>query len=319
MDIDRKYTCSISYGKLRIPVYRVYAQPLAGINVIPESRFTGRANTLFALELDVEVFGNNFLPAYTEGDNSNVIATDTMKNFVLRQSLAFDGATLEELLAFLGERFLETYAQIQSLRLTARELPFLPVPRPGHAIAQESQVLFRHSHNDFTQASMTFTRDEHLQVAITSHSCSRMNLELFKVTGSAFTRFVRDEYTTLPDRHDRPLFIHLEVSWTYADIDTLIAPDHALYVPAEQVRDLIEGVFDSFVSESIQHLVYKFGRRLLERFPQLASVSFEAQNRTRDLIVEAENQGKEKVYSDPFSAFGTIRLSFQTHASSHAV
>jgi hypothetical protein len=40
-------------------------------------------------------------------------------------------------------------------------------------------------------------------------------------------------------------------------------------------------------------------------------VTFDAQNRTRDLVVEAENHGKEKVYTDPFSAFGTIRLSFQ--------
>lgn len=317
--MDRQYTCSISYGKLRIPVYRVYAQPLAGINPIPESHFSGRANTLFALEVDVEVFGDNFLPAYTEGDNSNVVATDSMKNFVLRQSLAFSGATLEELLAFLGQRFLATYAQMQSLRLTARELPFLPTPLPGAATSQESQVLFSRSHNDFAQASMTFARDAQGQAAITSHRCSRIDLELFKVTGSAFTHFVQDEYTTLPERQDRPLFIHLDVSWTYADVAALTASDHALYVPAEQVRDLIEVVFDGFVSESIQHLVYEFGSRLLERFPQLVSVTFEAQNRTRDLVVEAENQGKEKVYSDPFSAFGTIRLSFQARNPSKDV
>ena len=67
--MQSNYTCSISYGKMRIPLYRVYAQPLEGVRAIPESRFTGRANTLFALEVDVEVFGDNFLPAYTQGDN----------------------------------------------------------------------------------------------------------------------------------------------------------------------------------------------------------------------------------------------------------
>src|SRR3984893_17309935 len=143
--MDRNYTCSISYGKLRIPVYRVHAHPLVGISSIPESGFAGRANTLFALEVDVEVFGNNFLPAYTEGDNSNVVATDSMKNFVLRQSLAFTGSTLEELLVFLGECFLTTYVQMQSLRLTVRELPFLPA---DSADSQERAVLFSRSHND---------------------------------------------------------------------------------------------------------------------------------------------------------------------------
>jgi urate oxidase len=309
--MERNYPCTISYGKLCIPVYRVYAHPLVGINAIPESRFTGRANTLFALEIDVEVFGNNFLPAYTEGDNSNVVATDSMKNFVLRQSLAFTGSTLEDLLAILGERFLTTYAQMQRLRLTARELPFAPAQLPGEPAApapEESLVLFSRSHSDFTQASMTFARDEQQQPVITSHRCGRINLELFKVTGSAFTHFVQDEYTTLPEREDRPLFIHMDVSWTYTDVAALTNSDHALYVPAEQVRDLIQVTFDAFVSESIQHLVYELGCRLLERFPQLASVTFDAQNRTRDLVIAAENNAREKVYSDPFTAFGSIRL-----------
>lgn len=309
--MDRNYACSISYGKLRIPVYRVYARPLEGISLIPESRFSGRANTLLALEIDVEVFGDNFLPAYTTGDNSNVVATDSMKNFVLRQSLAFAGSTLEELLAFLGERFLATYAQMQTLRLTARELPFVPTS----GVSQESAVLFSRSHSDFAQVSMTFARNEQ-QTIITSHRCSRIDLELFKVTGSAFTNFVQDEYTTLPERQDRPLFIHLDVSWTYADSAALTSSDHAHYVAAEQVRDLIQVVFDEFVSESIQHLVYEFGCRLLDRFPQLATVTFEAQNRTRDLVVAAEDGGKEKVYTDPFTAFGTIRLSFRASKQS---
>ena len=307
----RNYTCTISYGKLRIPVYRVYAHPLVGISPIPESRFTGRANTLFALEVDVEVFGNNFLPAYTQGDNSHVVATDSMKNFVLRQSLTFTGSTLEDLLVFLGKRFLTTYEQMQSLRLTARELPFESATladETSAAAPQESQVLFKRSHDDFAQASMTFARDEQQQPVITSHRCGRVNLELFKVTGSAFTRFVQDEYTTLPEREDRPLFIYLDVYWTYSDITAFTGSEYTLYVPAEQVRDLIQVVFSEFVSESIQHLVYEFGCRLLERFPQLASVTFDAQNRTRDLVVAAEDDGREKVYSDPFSAFGSIRL-----------
>src|SRR5712691_12052050 len=92
----------ISYGKAQVPLYRVYATPMQGITPIPESSFTGKDNTLFALEVDVEVFGNNFLPAYTHGDNSNVVATDTMKNFILKQALGFQGSTIEGFLALLG-------------------------------------------------------------------------------------------------------------------------------------------------------------------------------------------------------------------------
>ena len=96
MGVENRY--SISYGKMCVPVYRVYAHGLSGITSIPESLFKGRENTLFAFEVDVEVFGDNFLPAYTRGDNSNVVATDSMKNFILQQALEFEGATLEEFL-----------------------------------------------------------------------------------------------------------------------------------------------------------------------------------------------------------------------------
>jgi urate oxidase len=309
--MNQNYTFRISYGKLHVPLYRVYAQPLSGIIAIPESNFTGRSNTIFALEVDVEVFGNNFLPAYTEGDNSNIVATDSMKNFILRQALTFEGSTLEGLLDLLGRRFLLTYPQMEGLRLTARELPFSPVqiPKPESGTWEESKVLFHRSHNDLATATLDFSRDGEKPV-ITDHSCGRINLELFKVTGSAFTRFVHDEYTTLPERVDRPLFIDLDVYWTYTSANILLKPDLSGYVPSEQVRDLIQVVFETFVSESIQHLVYEMGRRLLERFPQLASVTFNAQNRTRDLVIASEVDEKVKVYTDPFTAYGNIKLTF---------
>jgi urate oxidase len=304
---------TISYGKLKVPVYRVYAHPLSEIAHIPESQFTGRANILFALEVDVEVFGNNFLPAYTQGDNSNVVATDSMKNFVLRQALDFEGATVEDFLHILGRRFLQTYAQMELIRLTARELPFnnLLVPQRDGATFQPSAVLFSRSHGDFTFATLEFARDNTLPI-VTDHQCGRLSLELLKVTGSAFTRFVHDEYTTLPERIDRPLFIYLDAHWKYKDITDLLASDHARYVPAEQVRDVIQVVFHEFVSESIQHLVYEMGRRLLTRFPQLAQVSFSAQNRTRDQIAVSDSDEKIKVYSDPFSAYGIIKLTMNS-------
>ena len=108
----------ISYGKGQVSLYRTYAQPLSGLAPIPESAFVGRDQTLFALEVDVQVFGQNFLPAYTEGDNSNVVATDTMKNFIHTQALAYEGATLEGFLAFLGRQFLGAYPQMQALRVS---------------------------------------------------------------------------------------------------------------------------------------------------------------------------------------------------------
>ena len=242
-----------------------------------------------------------------------------MKNFILRQALTFEGSTLEGLLDLLGRRFLLTYPQMEGLRLTARELPFSPVQIPGQENDswEESKVLFQRSHNDLAVATLDFSRDEEEPV-ITAHSSGRVNLELFKVTGSAFTRFVHDEYTTLAERVDRPLFIHLDIYWNYISETTLLNPDYSGYVPSEQVRDFVQVVFETFVSESIQHLVYEMGHRLLERFPQLASVTFEAQNRTRDLVTSLGLNGKVKVYTDPFAAYGNIKLTLSRNVSGTA-
>ncbi len=305
------YRYTISYGKARVPVYRIYATPLTGIPAIPESSFTGRDNILFAAEIDVEVFGENFLPAYTEGDNSNVVATDSMKNFILRHALEYEGATLEGYLDLLGHAFLATYPQMERLRLSGREIAFkqaqVPLDRAGHF--GNSDKLYHRSNDDYSEASMDFAYEQSV-TKTTAHSCGRVGMQLLKVTGSAFTHFVRDDYTTLPERGDRPLYIYLDAHWTYSDV----ADMQERYIPGEQVRDVIAVVFHEFVSESIQHLLHEMGKRLLARFPQMAEISLSGQNRTRDPVAISETDSKRKVYSDPFPAYGSIRLKMARQA-----
>lgn len=307
MSSEDQYSYEISYGKLYVPVYRMNAQPMHGVKPVPESPFRDTPNILFAAEIDLEVFGNNFLPAYTRGDNSMVVATDSMKNFILRESLNYSGSTLEGLLNFLGSGFLNTYSQMQALRITGRELAFSAAQVPQGSSFGNSEVLFSRANNDYGFASLDMNRSSG-SPTITAHHCGRLGLKLFKVTGSAFTHFVRDEYTTLPERGDRPLFIYMDMHWRYTNSSAMLASDLSSYIPSEQIRDVTQTVFHEFVSESIQHLMYEMGRRILERFPQLAQVSFSGENRTRDPIAISETDPKSKVYTDPFPAYGHIKL-----------
>lgn len=82
--MDQMPELAWSYGKIGIPVYLFAASPLEGLQPIPESPFTGRPNTVFAYEVEMQVYGQAFRRSYTDGDNSMVIATDSMKNFVLQ-------------------------------------------------------------------------------------------------------------------------------------------------------------------------------------------------------------------------------------------
>ncbi|MGB3307476.1 MAG: urate oxidase [Thermomicrobiales bacterium] len=306
---DPGVTYRISYGKKQVPFHRVYATPLTGLTPIPESTFTGRSNIVFACEVDVEVIGEDFLPAYTVGDNSLVVATDSMKNIIIRQAMAFSGATHEGYLASLAQTFIERYEHLHDLRLEARQLPFTASQVAGEGRSPgASDVVFDYvPGGDHAVARMRVQRGEEGPVIVEQES-GRVGMQLLKVTGSSFTAFVRDEHTTLPERRDRPLFIHLDVFWRYREAAACLGDDPATYVAAEQMGDLCRSVFDGFVSESIQHLIHEMGRRMLARFPQLASVRFVAENHTRDPWHQSEDDPRAKVYSEPFPAFGEIRL-----------
>ena len=298
----------IRYGKADVKVYRTYAEPLTGITVIPESPFNGRENTLAAAEIEVVVHGTEFLDAYTKGDNRRVVATDTMKNFIHAASLGARARCLEEWLLEVGTAFLDTYPHMERVTMLGRDLPFPAALVPGDGGFEASDRLFSRDRCDAGSARLELARDHDGDVAITDHESGRRDLQLIKTTGSAFADFARDEHTTLPERPDRPLYIWLQVSWRYADVADAILADPARYVASEQVSDLANAVFHEFVSLSIQHLVNEIGTRMLERWPQLAEVSFDAQNRLWDVGAESAEDPRVKTYADPRPPYGHIGL-----------
>ncbi len=79
------------YGKAAVSVYRTDSQ-----------------STLFAAEVKLTVLDEGLLPAYREGDNSLLVATDTMKNFIHATALEYPGDSLEDFLDVLGRKFLAT-------------------------------------------------------------------------------------------------------------------------------------------------------------------------------------------------------------------
>ncbi len=289
----------IYYGKSNVSVYRTYATPLKGLTAIPESGFTERSNNLLAVDVDVRVFGNAFLPAYTEGDNSMVVATDTMKNFILEESVNYTGATIEGLLEMLGQRFLSTYSNMEWVRMTGREIPFVS--------ASSNDNLYSMGNSDYTTATLDIKRNG-AGFVVSDHQCGRVGFKLVKLTGSAFAGFDRDRYTTLEERPDRLLYIFMDMYWKYADPAVMLDPQHSGYVAAEQIRDLACYTFNDFVSMSIQHLMYEIGTRTLERFPQLIEVGFDGQNRTWDLGFTSAQDKKVRSYCDPRPPYGSLGL-----------
>jgi urate oxidase / 2-oxo-4-hydroxy-4-carboxy-5-ureidoimidazoline decarboxylase len=246
----------IHYGKAEVSVYK-----------------SDGVGELWGAEVELDVFGDNFAPAYTAGDNSMVIATDTMKNFVHAAALDFGG------------RFLETYEHVERIAVRVGEVPF----------ARRGPALFQRLHDDRAIVELSLNRE-----GVLEHRCGREGIQLVKITGSSFASFARDSYTTLPEVRDRPLFVHLDLHWRYAD--------WSRRVRSEDVRDSIAATFSDFVSMSIQHLVHEMGTRALRQFPELDEISFEAQNRLWDTARVSEADERVKIFTEPRPPYGMIGL-----------
>jgi len=189
-----------SYGKDAVSVYRI-----AG-------------DDLFACEARVIVRGDAFEASYTEGDNSMVVATDSMKNFVHLMGLEYEGDTLEGFVELVGSRLLARYDHIEGVQVSAQQVPFERV----------RDNVMRRRYDEYAVAELDLDRN-----GVVSSRSAWNGLHLIKLTGSSFAGFVRDEYTTLPEAHDRPLFVHMNVGWTNSDLSRC--------APCEDVRDVAVG------------------------------------------------------------------------------
>src|SRR2546421_82928 len=83
----------------------------------------------------------------------------------------------------------------------------------------------------------------------------------------------RDQYTTLPEIHNRPLHMWLDVEWLCSELSS-----QALGLTA-CVRKMVHGVFQSFESGSIQQVIYRIGSTMMAELPVLTEVRLEANNR----------------------------------------
>ncbi|MGF7050681.1 urate oxidase/2-oxo-4-hydroxy-4-carboxy-5-ureidoimidazoline decarboxylase [Paenibacillus sp. DS2015] len=291
------------YGKGDVWVYRSYAKPLTGVYAVPDSSFAGRPNILFGMNIKVAVKGEAFLTSFSKGDNTLIVATDSMKNFILRQAGHFEGATMEGFLEFASRRLLETYPQMTGVQMTADQVTFdsLPVVDGGGFVP--SDLVFRYSQDEHATAAIEIVREGD-EVCILNHFSGVADLKFIKVRGSSFAGFVRDEYTTLPETYDRPLFIFLSIGWRYEDALDGIDDVRGNYVDAQQVRDIAAALFHEQNSPSIQNLIYRIGLRILSSFPHLEEVWFESNNRTWETIVETIDDSEGRVFTEPRPPYG---------------
>lgn len=266
------------YGKADVTVYRL----------IRDGRVPAGRSPVFGATVKMLTWGGAFWPTYLRGDNTGLIATDSMKNFIHRETFSFSEFGLENYCRFLGQKFLDSYAQVEGLQMTALQLPYTGL---------EGGVACIPAGPDQAFARVEMTRD-----GVVHAASGIRGFKLLRLRGSAFQGFVRDQHTTLPDRPSRVLHMWLDMEWSYASLDAAFS-DGTI---TARVRAIVMEVFTSFESGSIQQIIHTMGTKIFADIHEISELRFEATNRTWDVV---EERGEEVgVYVEPAAPFGVLGL-----------
>ncbi|UKZ79132.1 hypothetical protein TrVFT333_006882 [Trichoderma virens FT-333] len=227
------------YGKDNVRVLKTDRDAVTGIHTVTEMTVS------CLLEGDIDV-------SYTKGDNSVVVATDSIKNTIF---------------------------------ITAKLNPVNPRSSSPPSSAPTSST------PTATSTPQTFLRDgqetRNVEARITRKggiviTSGIEGLTVLKSTGSAFHGFVRDEYTTLAETWDRILSTDVDANWkwkTFADVAAVREVEPKFNAAWEQAREITLTRFAEDESASVQNTMYKMCEQILAAVPETETVIYSLPNK----------------------------------------
>ena len=236
------------YGKARVRVLKILRD--------------GAVHTLKDLDVAAYLKGE-FESSYTSGDNTKVVATDTIKNTInifARQHL---GSEIERFGLILAEHFLSRYAQVAEAEIQISEkgwqrLEIDGQPHPhSFQAAGESRAVTRVSCDRKSKVVRSGIRD----------------LVILKSTASGFENYPKDEFTTLPETADRILATSFSSTWTFEG-----QPEH--YGRAnDAILAAMLKVFANNFSPSAQTTLFQMGEAALAACPEISELDLAMPNK----------------------------------------
>ncbi len=200
----------------------------------------------------------DFAASYSGGDNSAVIATDTMKNTAYALAGEHLTGPIDAFALVLGRHFLGE-PQVERVRVTIAE-------HGWDAIGGEPDAFTRNGSETRTTAVVVAPDGLAVRAGIA-------DLAVMKTTRSAFEGFPRDRFTTLKATADRIMATRVTATWAYG------APEVIDFdVSFEAVRATFLTAYADHHSESVQHSVWVMAKAILEGHPEVAEVSMSLPN-----------------------------------------
>jgi urate oxidase len=208
-------------------------------------------------------FEGDFADVHTVGDNSRVLPTDTMKNTVY--TLARQSEEIEEIETFarrLADYFLTHNPQVTRVVIEIAEHGWTRINVGG----EPHQHSFTKDGDEKRTTRVNATRGG------AKIESGVEDLIVLKTTKSGFVGFIKDCYTTLPEATDRIFCTSVKADWLYANSEAATGDAW------REVRQTILATFAGHDSLSVQHTLYAMGEAVLEKFADVAEISFSLPN-----------------------------------------
>ena len=197
----------------------------------------------------------DFTAAHVDGDNSLVVATDTMKNTAYALAAEHLTGSVEDFATVLGRHFLD-FDQVDRSIVNIREHAWQPIDVGG----RPARDAFVRSGEGTRVATVAVGRDA------TVVEAGIEDLVVMKTTRSAFSGFPRDRFTTLAETDDRLMATKVTAIWRYG------SPDIDFDATWAAVRATLLEVFADHDSPSVQTSIWIMGSAMLERHEELDEV-----------------------------------------------
>jgi len=230
----------------------------------------------------------DFNTAHTHGDNSKILPTDTMKNtvyFVARESKS---TSMEEYAQELIDYILTRNPQVSSAEVVIESTLWKRLTVDGKPFP----TAFMRGSDE--RQTTTITRAQNQPFNITA---GFDHLTILKTSNSAFTGYIKDPLTTLPETVDRLFGTALKAEWPYtpeAIASAAASPDHAIDFNKVRthIREVMISTFAKHDSLSVQQTLFAMAEAALHHTNLIDEIYLLMPNK-HNLLVDLSRFGQE--------------------------
>lgn len=228
--------------------------------------------------LEVLLTGD-FPEVFTDGDNSRILTTDTMKNTVYFLAGESTARSTEEFARELIDFLLRRNPQVSSVEVNVvshlwKRLTVIGEPYP---------TAFMKGSEERGTTRVSHTRDAGFRIR-----SGFTEMTLLKTAQSGFSGYIKDELTTLPETTDRLFGTSVTAEWSYTT--AAIAEGIEFEKVRHHLRELMISTFAQHDSLSVQQTLYAMAKAALGHTDVIEEVLLRMPNK-HNLLVDLSRFG----------------------------